>query len=261
MFYMFKIPNIKFSKAFVVFTVIFVCFSASLFCKPYKSNVVVSFYAEDFHGKKTSNGEIFNMWSMTCAHKSLPFDTILKITNRANGKSVQVRVNDRGPFVANRECDLSKGAAAKIGMIKTGIARVDISIVKMGPNTRLSRETAAGAAKIMKKKGLSYSSGSSSAASGSGKVKQSAPVQNRENKVYAPGTYWDIQVGAYSKRENANKLAQDLLRRGFKNVVFQKTPDIYRVVIRNVPASKVKAMEESLRRCGYTKLLIRQRLK
>ena len=86
-----------FSKVSLIFVIILI-FSGAVFAKPYKNNVVVSYYAEDFHGKKTSNGEIFNMWAMTCAHKSLPFDTILKVTNRANGKSVQVRVNDRGPF-------------------------------------------------------------------------------------------------------------------------------------------------------------------
>lgn len=245
-----------FSKVSLIF-VIFLAFSGAVFAKPYKSNVVVSYYADDFHGKKTSNGEIFNMWAMTCAHKSLPFDTILKVTNRANGKSVQVRVNDRGPFVADREADLSKGAAAKIDMIKSGTARVDIEIVKMGPNTKLSRETAANAEKIMKKKGLSNGSGSGA----SGKVKQSAPVQDRSNKVYKAGTFWDIQVGAYSSKANANKLAQDLLRKGFKDVVFQKTPDVYRVVIRNVPAEKVRATEEKLKKCGYSNILIRQRFK
>ena len=246
-----------FSKVSLIFVII-LFFSGAVFAKPYKNNVVVSYYADDFHGKKTSNGEIFNMWAMTCAHKSLPFDTILKVTNRANGKSVQVRVNDRGPFVSNREADLSKGAAAKLDMIKSGTARVDIDIVKMGPDTKLSRETAANAAKIMKKKGLAYDGGSGS---GAGKVKQSAPVQNRSNKVYRAGTFWDIQVGAYSNKANANKLAQDLLRKGFKEVVFQKTPDVSRVVIRKVPAEKVRATEEKLKKCGYSNILIRQRFK
>ena len=79
----------------------------------YKNDVTASYYAEKFHGKRTSNGEIFNMNDLTCAHKSLPFNTILKVTNLSNGKSVQVRVNDRGPFVAGREIDLSKAAAKK----------------------------------------------------------------------------------------------------------------------------------------------------
>ena len=104
----------------------------------YKNDVTASYYAEKFHGKRTSNGEIFNMNDLTCAHKSLPFNTILKVTNLSNGKSVQVRVNDRGPFVAGREIDLSKAAAKKIGMITSGTAKVKIQIVKMGKNDKLS---------------------------------------------------------------------------------------------------------------------------
>ena len=104
----------------------------------YKNDVTASYYAEKFHGKRTSNGEIFNMNDLTCAHKSLPFNTILKVTNLSNGKSVQVRVNDRGPFVAGREIDLSKAAAKKLGMINSGTAKVKIQIVKMGKNDKLS---------------------------------------------------------------------------------------------------------------------------
>ena len=114
----------------------------------YKNDVTASFYAEKFHGKRTSNGEIFNMNDLTCAHKSLPFNTILKVTNLSNGKTVQVRVNDRGPFVAGREIDLSKAAAKKIGMINSGTAKVKIQIVKMGKNDKLSQQTAKSAAKM-----------------------------------------------------------------------------------------------------------------
>ena len=78
----------------------------------YRAEAVASYYAEKYHGRKTANGEIFNMNAMTCAHKTLPFNTVLRVTNLANGKNVQVRVNDRGPFVNGREIDLSKGAAA-----------------------------------------------------------------------------------------------------------------------------------------------------
>ena len=118
----------------------------------YKTNVTASFYAEDFHGKKTSNGETFNMYSLTCAHKSLPFDTILKVTNLANGKTVNVRVNDRGPFVPHREIDLSKKAAAELGMIKSGTTKVKLEIVKKGPNTKISVQTANKAAQMMAKR-------------------------------------------------------------------------------------------------------------
>ena len=106
----------------------------------YKNGVTASYYAKDFHGKRTSNGERFNMNDYTCAHKSLPFGTILRVTNLANGKTVDVRVNDRGPFVASREIDLSKAAAIKLGRIGSGTTKVKLEIVKRGANTKLSQQ-------------------------------------------------------------------------------------------------------------------------
>jgi len=91
---------------------------------------IASYYADKFHGKKTASGEIFNMYKFTCAHKTLPFGTKLKVTNLLNSKSVVVTVNDRGPFVQGRVLDLSKAAAEKIDLIKTGTAKVKCEIVK-----------------------------------------------------------------------------------------------------------------------------------
>lgn len=88
-----------------------------------------SWYGPDFHGKSTSNGERYNMYDMTAAHKTLPMNTILKVTNRNNGLSTVVRVNDRGPFVGSRIIDLSKAAATKINMVGTGTAPVTIEVL------------------------------------------------------------------------------------------------------------------------------------
>ena len=88
-----------------------------------------SWYGPNFHGKLTSNGERYNMWDMTAAHKTLPMNTIVKVTNRRNGKSTVVRINDRGPFVSTRIIDLSKAAASKINMIGTGTAPVTIEVL------------------------------------------------------------------------------------------------------------------------------------
>lgn len=89
---------------------------------------IASYYAGDFHGKKTSNGEIFNMNQPTCAHRWLPFGTLLHVTNLDNGKEVVVKVTDRGPFKHGRIIDVSKGAAVTLGMIRSGTARVRIAI-------------------------------------------------------------------------------------------------------------------------------------
>ena len=232
-------------RIIITITLTFLCLP--IFAELYRSNATVSFYANDFHGKKTSSGETFNMYDLTCANKTLPFETQLKVTNLANGKSVTVRVNDRGPFVADRELDLSKAAAEKLGMINSGTAQVSIEILKRGPETELSKVTAAKAMKIVSQK----SGGSVKTSSANTKV----AVQNN----YPSGSRWDLQVGAFSTRENANQLAQKLLKAGFDEVVFQKTSTVYRVVIRNVPAEKVENTKNKLIQAGFSEPLVRQR--
>ena len=90
------------TKKHLLLSIILIFALSSLSAEVYREKALVSYYAGDFHGKKTSNGEYFNMNDYTCANKSLPFNTILKVTNLSNGLSVQVRVNDRGPFVTGR---------------------------------------------------------------------------------------------------------------------------------------------------------------
>lgn len=91
---------------------------------------VASYYGRRFHGRLTANGERFNMNAMTAAHKTLPFGTRVRVTNPRNGRSVVVRINDRGPFIRGREIDLSRGAARQIGMISRGHARVELDIIE-----------------------------------------------------------------------------------------------------------------------------------
>ncbi len=220
--------------------------SFSLFAEVYKSGVTASYYAEDFHGKKTSNGERFNMNDYTCAHKSLPFDTILKVTNLANGKSVQVRVNDRGPFVLNREIDLSKAAAVKLGMIGSGTTKVKLEIVKKGANTKISQQTAASATKIMKKM---YGDAAVSGSKGG----VSAP------KKLESGTYWDIQLGAFKSKDNAKAFASKVSKAGFKDIVLQTSGEVTRVAIKKVPASKVTDTQNKLAAAGFAEQTLKQR--
>ena len=85
-----------------------------------------SYYADKFNGRRTANGEIFRQRKKTAASKTLPFGTIVKVKNLSNGRTVKVRINDRGPFVEGRFIDLSKSAAKKIGMIRAGVQAVQI---------------------------------------------------------------------------------------------------------------------------------------
>ena len=93
-----------------------------------------SYYADKFHGRQTANGEIFNMHDYTAAHRNLPFDTVLLVTNLENGKKVKVRINDRGPYVKGRILDLSLQAAKDIGLINSGVAKVQLKVLKLGSN-------------------------------------------------------------------------------------------------------------------------------
>jgi rare lipoprotein A len=90
---------------------------------------VSSWYGPDFHGKQTSSGERYDMYAMTAAHKTWPMDTIVRVDNLDNGKSVKVRINDRGPFVKNRIIDCSYAAGKKLGIDKTGTARVKLTVL------------------------------------------------------------------------------------------------------------------------------------
>jgi len=88
-----------------------------------------SWYGKQFHRRLTASGERYNMYSMTAAHRTYALNTVLRVTNLANHKSVRVRVNDRGPFYRSRDVDLSYGAARRIGLTKKGVGRVKIEVV------------------------------------------------------------------------------------------------------------------------------------
>ncbi len=114
-----------------------------------------SWYGPDFHGELTSNGETYNMYDMTAAHKTLPMNTIVKVTNHRNGLNTVVRINDRGPFVATRIIDLSKSAADKIRMLGTGTAPVTIEILGFYANGKRTIPTAKELASAPQKSTLS----------------------------------------------------------------------------------------------------------
>lgn len=94
--------------------------------RPYVEEGVASWYGIPYHGRRASNGEIYDMYKMSAAHRTLPFDTLVRVTNLKNGKSTEVRINDRGPFVEGRIIDLSLGAARAIDMVGLGVAPVRI---------------------------------------------------------------------------------------------------------------------------------------
>ncbi|MBO5607022.1 MAG: septal ring lytic transglycosylase RlpA family protein [Treponema sp.] len=210
-------------KIFLLAAVLFALSTPVFADYVYKSGVTASYYADKFHGRKTSNGEVFNMYALTAAHKTLPFNTVVKVTNLANGKSVTVRINDRGPFVKGREIDLSKAAAVKLDMIKSGTAKVKLTIV---------------------------SSSTSSASAQKWKDPGSA------NKT------WDIQLGAFTERKNAEALVKKLQAAGFrKYLAYQKSGKFTRVVIRDIATDDVQDYLDALEKKGFTDYFVRERAK
>lgn len=125
-----KFPHIKLVIIFGMMILLFFCCARVTY--PPSETVqtgVASWYGPNFHGKTTSNKEIYDMFDLTAAHKSLPFGTFVMVTNLNNGKSVTVRINDRGPFVKERIIDLSYAAAKAVDMIDTGTAPVKLDIL------------------------------------------------------------------------------------------------------------------------------------
>ena len=95
---------------------------------------VASYYGKKFHKKRTANGEIFNMYKVSAAHKSYPLGTKVRVTNLENGRSIKLFINDRGPFVKGRIIDLSYKAARKLDFVSQGTTKVKIEVLRLGDN-------------------------------------------------------------------------------------------------------------------------------
>lgn len=156
----------------------------------YKERGGASWYGAKFHGHKTSNGETYNMYEMSAAHKSLPLPTYAKVTNLDNGRSVIVRINDRGPFHEGRIIDLSYAAAKKLGYYSSGIAHVEVEAITVAPNSTHSAASAPAA----------------SAPAASAPAATSNPVETA--KPLANGYGYYVQVGAFSTESAAQQLKQ-----------------------------------------------------
>ncbi len=102
---------------------------------------ISSFYADDFHGKLTANGEIYDMYGLTAAHKTLPLNSVVRVTNTENNKAVILRINDRGPFIPGRILDCSYGAAVKLGFVNQGTAKVKIEVIEFGDNQYMKHKS------------------------------------------------------------------------------------------------------------------------
>lgn len=230
-----------------------------------KLEAVASYYGAEFNGKPTSSGEIFDMNDLTAAHKTLPFGTILEVTNLENGKKVTVRVNDRGPFVADRELDVSKAAAETLGMITTGTARVSIRKLS-GPMaspaatpavTPAAQNTTATAAVPVTDAASAAVAEPTTAtiATPTAPVAAAAPASIATANV--SGERWRIQLGSFSKEDNATRLVIKLRGDGF-NPSFEKNETLIRVVLTGISGKELAGIKTKLENAGYTGFLVRQ---
>ena len=139
---------------------------------------MASWYGSDFHGRKTANGQTYNMYGLSAAHKTLPLGTRVRVTRLSNNASVILVVNDRGPFVSGRILDLSYGAAKKLGMVRDGVAKVRISAIGSAPSGTVTAK--------------------------SSKTKASTAKR------------YHVRVGAFSQRANAERTRRSLVAQGYK---------------------------------------------
>lgn len=171
---------------------------------------VASWYGSEFHGKNTASGEVYDMNLLTAAHRELPLQTVVEVENLDNGRKVQVRINDRGPFVRGRILDLSYQAARELGMIGTGLARVELRIVEVGSGiagpSRFSRYTVQVGAFRDKENAL--------------RVRANAAADFPEAQIVTTEDGWHrVRVGLFTERAEAMDVARKLQRRGLDAIV------------------------------------------
>lgn len=223
----------------------------------YVEEGLASWYGEPFHGRKTSNGEIYDMYGDTAAHKTLPMNTMLLVKNLENGQSTVVRINDRGPFVQDRIIDLTFTKAKTLGVVGKGTARVEIVALAESdepPAAETMVATAAPGRKSVVSGGVATQ----------GSQAKKAPAKKAPHKAppipdFDKGNFY-VQVGAFVKIENARLLAKGFAKRG-RDVVIQQYPaagmNLYRVLIfASHSLAQAKLYEKQLEAEGFRYALL-----
>lgn len=193
--------------------------------KSYVKTGIASFYADKFEGRQTANGEIYYHAKRTAAHRTLPFGSIVKVTNLENNKYVVVRVNDRGPFVDNRIIDLSKSAAKELGFVKKGLAKVNVELIASTDD-----------------------------------LPDDKPNTNEDNgntnyykinaeKVYPKGK--GVQIASFKNNDNVFRLVEELNNKYNEKVFVEysqvKKQSVYRIIIGNYTSdAKLEALKKVL---------------
>ncbi len=175
----------------------------------YRETGMASWYGRDFHGRKTANGETYDMYGITAAHRTLPLGTMIRVTNLENYQSIKVRINDRGPFARNRILDLSYGAAKELAFVAQGTTRVKIETLEPIQAALFTVQAAAFVeetnARLLKER-----------------------LERKFETVYIvshesnAGRFYRVRVGAYSSEEKAERIAGKLTLEGLEPIVMRK---------------------------------------
>jgi len=262
--------------------------------EPFRQEGIASWYGKEFEGKPTANGEIFNPSLFTAAHPTLPFGTVLTITNKQNKKQVTVRVNDRGPFVNARIIDLSMAAAESLDMINTGTASVivekalnDVLGPILGPLSKnevsipLTSAETTSTEELMKQKPGAASS--TSAVQGASTAQVASQPTTRLEIVNVPPDSplveefynapaakivggippatspksYRLQVGAFTVPRNALNAFEKLKSAGL-NPAYEQYGEFYRVVLAGLKANEIQAIAQILANNGFPEAVLRE---
>ena len=210
---------------------------------PFRQRGMASWYGKKFHGRKTSTGEIYDMFAMTAAHTTLALPSYARVTNLGNGRSVVVRVNDRGPFIAGRIIDLSYAAAHRLGFIEQGTALVEVrAILPKGMKSPAStsaqsapvaRSAPAGAGTPLKttasrlQKGVFLQLGAFSSFDNAENLRERLSGElswlSESIEIYSTGGMHRVHLGPYSSRSEAEKIAETIgSLLGYRPVIIQR---------------------------------------
>jgi len=217
---------------------------------------IASWYGGEFNGRPTASGEIFNDTALTAAHPFLPFGTMLKITNQHNNKTVTVRVNDRGPFVAARIIDLSRSAALQLDMLSTGTAPVKVESL-----AEVTLPAKPGAVKSVPAAPPAITAGTMPETAGQpvtavfdGAVRfQPAIPQGYTGKNYR------VQVGSYRQAQYAVEAYEKLKSAGL-TPAYERYGEFYRVVLPGIKQSELNTLAERLGRAGFREAMLREEI-
>ncbi len=183
----------------------------------YLKKGIASWYGPGFHGRKTANGEIFNMYEMTAAHKTLPIPSYAEITNLENNKKIVVRINDRGPYVGNRLLDLSYAAAKKLGIQSEGTGKVEIKAITPLQALPQIQKTAES-----QHKSVFFQVGSFGSQSKALRLQGKIAANNLPEPTILAAkskmkTQYKVQMGPIKSKENAESIAYQLAKLGIKD--------------------------------------------